>query len=360
MRIVVGSQSAIKIDAVQDAFAAIGVDAEVVGVRAHSGAPEQPLNDETIQGARNRTAHAKELDPNGDLYVAIQNGIFEEQGRFIDKAVVVCATKHVRDQVSYSDGVEFPRSAVEEARRRGFDRITVGKVMAEQGLVAKHDDPHLTLAGKPRARFLTETVSVALAGLSVRIVEQLSAKYRGSNVWLNDALSYVTDYRNYIRQGLISGDDAREVIGELDDLDGAGAAYFEDLAELIDVALPLLLARLPADLDLLIALSSQAEQKLDDIREAHEDIESLTTEMQTYAETYAVGQSQSEGSVAHQSQRPESVKEESTSPAAGESLSQQPQLESVARSALRRTVGKIPGVNKAIEAIENRRGRGVR
>jgi hypothetical protein len=40
-------------------------------------------------------------------------------------------------------------------------------------------------------------------------------------------------------------------------------------------------------------------------------------------------------------------------------LSQQRQLESMARSALRRAVDKIPGVNKAIEAVENRRGRRV-
>lgn len=37
--------------------------------------------------------------------------------------------------------------------------------MAEQGIVTTHDDPDLTLSGKPRAQFLTETVSEALSAL---------------------------------------------------------------------------------------------------------------------------------------------------------------------------------------------------
>lgn len=108
MKIVVGSQSAIKIQAVQDALAERAIDGEVVGVKAASNAPEQPLNDEGILGARNRVADAKQLDSTGDVYLAIENFVREQDGRFLDIGVVVASTRDGREQVSYSDGVGVP------------------------------------------------------------------------------------------------------------------------------------------------------------------------------------------------------------------------------------------------------------
>src|SRR5258707_11102823 len=102
MKIVVGSQSAIKIKAVRDALSELGIDAEVVGVKAASNVPEQPLNDEGIKGARNRVVHARQLDLTGDVYLAIENFIYEEKGRLLDIAVVVASTRDGREQVSYS------------------------------------------------------------------------------------------------------------------------------------------------------------------------------------------------------------------------------------------------------------------
>jgi hypothetical protein len=50
-----------------------------------------------------------------------------------------------------------------EAKRRGFDTWTVGKVMEEQGLIRQHDDPHLDLSGTSRAVYLADAVRVAAA-----------------------------------------------------------------------------------------------------------------------------------------------------------------------------------------------------
>jgi hypothetical protein len=64
----------------------------------------KPLNDEDVLGVRNRVAYAKQLDPTGNVYGAIE----------ILSVNKICGRGH----------------------RRGFDKITVGKVAAEQRIVA--------------------------------------------------------------------------------------------------------------------------------------------------------------------------------------------------------------------------------
>ena len=54
---------------------------------------------------------------------------------------------------------------MEEARSRGFDTWTVGRVMQEKGIVKKHDDPHLDLSGRSRVEYMDEAVQRAARSL---------------------------------------------------------------------------------------------------------------------------------------------------------------------------------------------------
>ncbi len=168
--VVVSSTSAIKLEAVERVLSGRGVDAKIDGVKVGSGVSEQPMGDETLSGARNRVKNAMAERPGADLYVSIENGIFSEghgkDAKYVDKAVVVCVDKSGHEHVAYSDGVEFPKDAVEEARRRGFATTTVGEVLKEQGRVKDNADPHFELTGgkKHRADFLQQAVSEAVAG----------------------------------------------------------------------------------------------------------------------------------------------------------------------------------------------------
>lgn len=164
MKIVLASTSAVKVAACTKAFGAVS-DTEIITVKAASGINEQPMNEETLLGAFNRLNNAKNAVPDADYYVSIENGIFEENGHFIDRAVVTVMDRAGNVKTTASDGVEFPAASVEETRRRGFDKWTVGKVMEEQGLVKQHDDPHLTLSGKSRVAYIDEAALKAAAAL---------------------------------------------------------------------------------------------------------------------------------------------------------------------------------------------------
>lgn len=161
--IVLTSQSQIKLRALEAALADLEITATVVAVKAPSGASEQPVGDETRRGALNRIAAARE-QAIGDLYVSIENGLFSEYGTWYDRAVVVVEYSPGAPITVVSDGVVFPLDAVREARRRGF-HATVGQVLAEQGLVRDHADPHIDLCGTSRETLLRAAVRQALASV---------------------------------------------------------------------------------------------------------------------------------------------------------------------------------------------------
>ena|SRR6185436_14817521 len=163
--LVLTSCSAVKIAALDEAIRQLGWDAEIVAVKSPSGVNEQPLGDETERGALNRIRSARQAHPGADTYVSIENGLFEEGGEYVDRAVVVAERADGRRAMARSGGVVFPYVFVEETRRRGFATTTVGQVLADRGIVSRHDDPHLSLCGKSRALFLLDATIVALAAL---------------------------------------------------------------------------------------------------------------------------------------------------------------------------------------------------
>lgn len=164
MKIVLASTSAVKIAACRAAF---GEAHEIVPVKVSSGVAEQPMNQETLTGAFNRIRGARAAVPGADIYISIENGVFEEDRKYIDRAVVTLAVGDAKPQTFYSDGVEFPADCVEIARARGFNEWTVGKIMEERGVVAKHDDPHATLSGKSRTAYINDVLKAAVGSLKL-------------------------------------------------------------------------------------------------------------------------------------------------------------------------------------------------
>ena len=79
MKILVGSQNPVKVEATKEAFSTYFGKAGVVGVKVDSGVSNQPLNDETFQGARNRAFELKGINDetklNAKFFVGIEGGI---------------------------------------------------------------------------------------------------------------------------------------------------------------------------------------------------------------------------------------------------------------------------------------------
>jgi non-canonical (house-cleaning) NTP pyrophosphatase len=159
MKIGVTSQNKLKMGAVEKAYATLGIPIEVVGYKADSGVGEQPVDDQTLDGARNRITDVNSQADDLDRIVSIENGIFREGEQWLDKAVVLIYDPQTdQEHIGYSDAVVFPNEFVERARQIGFDTMTVGQVMDEAGYVANQKDPHLSISGISRQVYLESTV----------------------------------------------------------------------------------------------------------------------------------------------------------------------------------------------------------
>jgi len=86
LKILVGSQNPVKIDAVKEAFSFYFKSLEVSGRDVDSKVSAQPIDDETFKGAKNRAKAlvklAKEENLSADYFVGIEGGIIEEHDQW--------------------------------------------------------------------------------------------------------------------------------------------------------------------------------------------------------------------------------------------------------------------------------------
>lgn len=171
LNVVVGSTSRHKLDAIRNACAELGIDADVLGVRTISGQHEQPSGlDETIAGALRRANEAQKAE-SGSTAIGIESGIIINRFPIevvIDLAVVVILTPEGKRIITTSAGIEFPSQDASTAFGRGFSTTTVGSVIAER-TGCDPTDPHayLTNGKVSRAKLLTDAVVAALAQLGL-------------------------------------------------------------------------------------------------------------------------------------------------------------------------------------------------
>lgn len=62
MKVLVGSENPVKIQSVRESFLTFFEHVEVEGILVDSGVAEQPINDETFEGAKNRAGNVKRIN----------------------------------------------------------------------------------------------------------------------------------------------------------------------------------------------------------------------------------------------------------------------------------------------------------
>lgn len=160
--IVVGSMSKQKLEAVNYALSSIGINVGVIGIKTSSGQNEQPVGiKEIFDGALARAKEAKITHPNR-MTIGIENGIVGYKGMpniTLELGIVVILTENNRQVFAISKAIKFPQKYVKIAEKRGFQKNTVGSVIAEF-LGGDPADPHLTLSkGKvSRANILSDAI----------------------------------------------------------------------------------------------------------------------------------------------------------------------------------------------------------
>lgn len=120
--IAVGSLNPVKIEAVRTVMERIFGEVRIFAFDAPSGVPEQPFNEQTVQGAKNR---AKAALNGHTLSVGIEAGVFDRHGTLYDFQYCAILDRDGNYTIGTGSGFRYPDSVVELVRKG----MTVGEAM---------------------------------------------------------------------------------------------------------------------------------------------------------------------------------------------------------------------------------------
>ena len=128
MKILMGTKNPGKIEGARQAFANYFDNIEIEGIAVESNVGAQPVNEEILQGAKNRIKNLKEYANNNnikaDFYIASEAGITNLLGEWIDINAVIIEDSKGFQSIGTSQGFPIPDKYIEEIKQ-----TELGKVM---------------------------------------------------------------------------------------------------------------------------------------------------------------------------------------------------------------------------------------
>lgn len=93
--VIIASENPVKIEVAKRSFSAVfpGEEFDVAGMRSESGVPDQPMDEETRQGARNRLRYVRERRPDADFWISQEGGLCREEGKLFSRAWIAAADR---------------------------------------------------------------------------------------------------------------------------------------------------------------------------------------------------------------------------------------------------------------------------
>ena len=170
MKVLVGSRNPVKLEATKEAFFKYFDAVEVVGISVNSKVSNQPIEDETFAGARNRAFELKRInearDLNAEFFVGIEGGIKKLFHRWFTFGVICIIDYKGKIGYGTSPFFELPSQITKELLE-GKGMIELGDVMdnligekntkQKQGAVG-----YFTKGVMDRKRYYVDGLTVAL------------------------------------------------------------------------------------------------------------------------------------------------------------------------------------------------------
>ena len=123
MKVLVGSENPVKIRSVRESFLTFFEHVEVEGILVDSGVAEQPIDNETFEGAKNRAETVKRVNDQRNLgaafFIGIEGGVLQLHDRRFGLNVVYILDPHNRDSFATTGLYELPGAIKELGRAIG-------------------------------------------------------------------------------------------------------------------------------------------------------------------------------------------------------------------------------------------------
>lgn len=139
MKVLVATKNPGKIEGAKQAFEKYFNNIQIEGISVSSDVGDQPINEEILQGAKNRVKNLKEYAINNnieaDFYVSSEAGITDLLGEWIDINAVVIEDSKGFQSVGTSQGFPIPDKYIEEIKEtelgKVMDKIFSGKELGK-------------------------------------------------------------------------------------------------------------------------------------------------------------------------------------------------------------------------------------
>ena len=139
MKILMGTKNPGKIEGARQAFEKYFDNIDIEGKAVESNVGAQPVNEEILQGAKNRIKNLKKYANNNnikaDFYIASEAGITNLLGEWIDINAVVIEDSKGFQSIGTSQGFPIPDKYIEEIKQtelgKVMDRLFSGKELGK-------------------------------------------------------------------------------------------------------------------------------------------------------------------------------------------------------------------------------------
>lgn len=138
MKIIIGTKNSGKIEAAKQAFEQYFENINIQAMAVDSEIGNQPINEEILQGAKNRVKNIKkEAEKNqlkADYYIAVEGGITNLLGEWINIELAVIENAEGFQSVGASQGFPIPEKYIDEIQKTELGKV-MGKIFNdnEQG-----------------------------------------------------------------------------------------------------------------------------------------------------------------------------------------------------------------------------------
>ena len=139
MKILMGTKNPGKIEGARQAFEKYFDNIDIEGIAVESNVGAQPVNEEILQGAKNRIKNLKKYANNNnikaDFYIASEAGITNLLGEWIDINAVIIEDRNGFQSFGTSQGFPIPDKYIDEIKEtelgKVMDRIFKGKELGK-------------------------------------------------------------------------------------------------------------------------------------------------------------------------------------------------------------------------------------
>ncbi len=139
MKILIGTKNPGKIEGAKQAFERYFDNVDIEGIQVSSNVGDQPINEEILQGAKNRVKNLKEYAINNnieaDFYISSEGGITNLLGEWIDINAVIIEDSKGFQSIGTSQGFPIPNKYLDEIKQtelgKVMDKIFNGKELGK-------------------------------------------------------------------------------------------------------------------------------------------------------------------------------------------------------------------------------------